>query len=101
MLVQDAPVTFVNVQGGPEGGPYRCPCCFYVTLGQRNYHEICPVCCWNDDGQDDHDADQVRGGPNRGLSLTEARDNFRRLGASDERRVAHVRDALPAEHPPE
>jgi hypothetical protein len=75
VLVQDAPVTFVNVQGGPEGGPYRCPCCFYVTLGQRNYHEICPV--------------------------TEARDNFRRLGASDERRVAHVRDALPAEHPPE
>ena len=96
----DEPVTFVNVHGGPEGGPYRCPCCSYVTLSQRGYHEICPVCFWNDDGQDDDDADEVRGGPNRGLSLTEARRNFRRLGASDERRVALVRDPLPAELPP-
>lgn len=58
------------------------------------------MCFWNDDGQDDHDADEVRGGPNRGLSLTEARDNFRSFGASDERRVALVRDPLPEESPP-
>ncbi|WP_326608352.1 hypothetical protein OG930_04775 [Streptomyces sp. NBC_01799] len=25
---------------------------------------MCPVCFWEDDGQGDHDADRVRGGPN-------------------------------------
>jgi hypothetical protein len=59
---QDASVTFVNVQGGPEGGPYACPCCVYITLAQRAYYEICPVCGWEDEGQDDHDADEYRGG---------------------------------------
>ncbi|WP_268249705.1 CPCC family cysteine-rich protein [Streptomyces anandii] len=38
--------------------------------------QICPVCFWEDDGQDDHDADRVRGGPNGRLSLPEARRNF-------------------------
>ena len=37
---------------------------------------ICPVCHWEDDGQDDHDADTVRGGPNYSLSLSDARNNF-------------------------
>ena len=37
---------------------------------------MCDVCCWEDDGQDDHDADVVRGGPNGNLSLTQARQNF-------------------------
>lgn len=94
-------MTFVNVQGGPDGGPYRCPCCLFITLSERGMHETCPVCFWEDEGQDDHDADEVRGGPNRGLSLTEARNNFRRLGASDERRAAFVRGPLPAELPPD
>jgi len=31
---------------------------------------------WEDDGQDDHDADEVRGGPNGSLSLTQARANY-------------------------
>jgi hypothetical protein len=26
--------------------------------------EICPVCFWEDDGQDEHDGDEVGGGPN-------------------------------------
>ncbi len=93
-------MTFVNVRGGPEDGPYPCPCCRYVTLGERSAYEICPVCFWEDDGQDDHDADEVRGGPNRGLSLTGARHNFARLGASDARRAEFVRAPLPEEHPP-
>jgi hypothetical protein len=37
-----------------------------------------------------HDADRVRGGRNGGLSVTEARANFERFGASDDR-VAPVR----------
>ena len=38
--------------------------------------ELYPVCFWEDDGQDDHHADEVRGGPNYTLSLTEARANY-------------------------
>lgn len=93
-------MTSVNVQSGPEEGPYACPCCAYITLGQRGCYEICPVCFWEDDGQDDHDADEVRGGPNRGLSLTEARRNFKRIGVADEQDRRHVRDPLPDEYPP-
>ncbi len=70
---------------------YRCPCCGYLTLCGRGAFEICPVCFWQDDGQDDHDADQVRGGPNAALSLTQARMNFREFGASDRRSLAQVR----------
>ena len=56
-----------------ENLPLRCPCCFNLTLDVRAGFEICPMCGWEDDGQDDHDADVVRGGPNGRLSLTEAR----------------------------
>ena len=37
-------------------GPSPCPCCGYLTLDERGGYEICPVCYWEDDGQDDHDA---------------------------------------------
>src|SRR5688572_16464825 len=57
----------------PRDLPLRCPCCGCKTLSQRIAFEICPVCYWEDDGQDDGDADENRGGPNGRLSLTEAR----------------------------
>lgn len=62
---------------------YRCPCCKFKTLHERAGYEICPVCWWEDDGQDDQDADQVRGGPNGTLSLTQARSNYLSCGAYD------------------
>ena len=71
----------------PANLPLRCPCCSCKTLHQRGGFEICPVCFWEDDGQDDYDADIVRGGPNGGLSLTEARANYRRFSACDERSI--------------
>lgn len=71
-----------SVVASQEGGPYRCPCCRRLTLEERGGFDICPVCFWEDDGQDDRDADIVRGGPNGGLSLTEARENYLRVGAS-------------------
>jgi hypothetical protein len=91
--------TFVNVVRRADAGPYECPCCGYRTLDERGGYAICPVCFWEDDGQDDHDADEVRGGPNRGLSLTQARDNFANFGASDERRHQLVRPPTDGEHP--
>lgn len=62
-----------------------CPCCGYATLEVRGDYEICPICFWEDDGQDDADAEEEKGGPNR-HSLTDARRSFLRTGA------AHVED---------
>ncbi|MFF7599301.1 CPCC family cysteine-rich protein [Streptomyces mirabilis] len=56
------------VRGSAECGPYRCPCCGFITLAERGVFEICTVCRWEDDGQDEHDASEVHGHPNRGLS---------------------------------
>ena len=69
---------------GPPERPARlpCPCCRCLTLRARGAFEICLVCAWEDDGQDDADADVVRGGPNGDISLTEARRNFRAFGVT-------------------
>ena len=87
--------------GQPAELPLRCPCCFCKTLGERGGFEICPVCFWEDDGQDDYDADVVRGGPNGALSLAQARANYSQLGACDARSLAHVRAPRPEELPDE
>lgn len=91
--------TFFNVRRLAGDGPYACPCCGYLTLEERGGHQICQVCFWEDDGQDVHDADDVRGGPNGGLSLTEARRNFERFGAASEKVLEHVRPPFDEEHP--
>jgi hypothetical protein len=70
--------------------PSPCPCCGNRTLGKRASYEICPVCFWEDDGQSDA-AEVVRGGPNQDLSLSAARENFRRIGAADPRDLGRVR----------
>lgn len=75
----------------------RCPCCGNRTLHERGGFEICPVCFWEDDGQDDEDADVVRGGPNGKLSLTQARKYYKEYGAADPRDLAYVRAAKPEE----
>src|SRR5207253_839828 len=69
-----------------------CPCCRHLTLWKAGHnYEICPVCFWEDDGQDDSDADVVRGGPNGRLSLTEARRSYREIGATDRYALKFVR----------
>lgn len=80
-----------------EEAAYRCPCCGCKTLPERGGYDICPVCFWEDDGQDDPEADMARGGPNYGLSLTQARANYRSFGACAMRARQHVRKPLPEE----
>jgi hypothetical protein len=70
-----------------------------LTLRDRGGYDICPVCFWEDDGQDDPHADEVWGGPNGNLSLTAARRNYREIGASDERMLGNVRPPRPDEIP--
>lgn len=60
----------------PRGVRFSCPCCGYPTLAGRGTDEICEICWWEDDGQDDDQADEVAGGPNAGYSLNDARENF-------------------------
>ncbi|WP_183773111.1 CPCC family cysteine-rich protein [Phenylobacterium haematophilum] len=63
---------------------WPCACCGYVTLKfppWEDGYEGCPVCCWTDDQVQTRDPD-FRGGAND-VSLTEARENYRRIGVSD------------------
>ncbi|KAB7772624.1 CPCC family cysteine-rich protein [Xanthomonas sacchari] len=75
--------------------PLRCPCCGYKTLVEGVAFEICTVCFREDDGQDDDDADadEVLGGPNGNLSVTQARANYQQI-------VAFRRQGLSYVHPP-
>jgi len=74
-----------------------CPCCGRKTIGERGCYEICLVCWWEDDGQDNDQADEVLGGPNGRLSLTEARRNFLVQGIFDPTRT----DLLEQRDPPD
>ena len=72
-----------------EGKPVQlisCPCCGYRTLDEPASYDICNVCWWEDDGQDNENADIGMGGPNYGISLTKARYNFISFGIYDPKR---------------
>ena len=64
-----------------------CPCCGFRTLHARGSYEMCSICAWEDDGQNDPAADDVFNGPNGTYSLTEARANFLAHGDMYSRRV--------------
>lgn len=65
-----------------------CPCCDYVSLAERGNYLICPVCFWEDDGQDVDQLDEPSG-PNH-ITLREGRANYKRFGACDEKMVPNV-----------
>ncbi|HUD13148.1 MAG TPA: CPCC family cysteine-rich protein [Terracidiphilus sp.] len=70
---------------------FRCPCCGYRTLETAGALALCPVCWWEDDGQEDEDAAEVRLTVNGQLSLNEAREHFALCGAAHPRFLPHVR----------
>lgn len=72
-----------------EGEPVKwlgCPCCGSRTITERGQYEICKVCWWEDDGQDNESADEIYGGPNYEISLTQGRYNFLKFGLYDPER---------------
>lgn len=76
-------------------GEWPCPCCGYRTLYGPGDYDLCPVCFWEDAG------DQLRwptlaDGPN-GISLIEAQRNFLEFGACDSGAVAKTRGPQPGE----
>jgi len=72
-------------------GPLQCPCCDFFSLEKRASYDICPVCYWEDDGQD-LDALDVVSGPNH-ITLRAGRESFSRCGASDPAAVSLVLSA--------
>jgi len=52
---------------------------------------LCPICWWEDDGQEDADASEVRLTVNGQLSLAEARSYYDRVGAAHPRFLPYVR----------
>lgn len=87
---------------------YRCLCCGYLTLETRAEFDICPVCFWEDDVyititdneiitlyQDkDLNSDEllnIFSYANNGLTLKEARQNFKDFGACELSMKSHVR----------
>jgi Cysteine-rich CPCC len=69
----------------------RCLCCGYRTLSVPEALELCQVCWWQDDGQDDRDADVVRRTVNGNLSLSQGRRNYKHYQVADPRFATQVR----------
>lgn len=100
----DASVPGSEPEPGPEEptGIYPCPCCGYLTFPAPKEEAIaciCPVCFWENDvfdpGEDDPSDE------NRGLTLRQGRENYRRWGAVRPDLVVHARPPRPEERPKE
>ena len=69
---------------------YPCPCCGYLVFSQPpGYHQVCPICSWEDD------LCQLRfplmpGSANR-VSLLSAQKNYSDYGASERHKLDNVR----------
>ena len=77
---------------------FPCPCCGFLTLEEEppGTNEICPVCFWEDDLVQFENP--THWGANS-VSLLEARQNFLRFGASEEKFQSKVRCPFSEEIP--
>ena len=76
---------------------YLCNCCFMPTVRNRGDFEVCPICFWEDDGQDIHASHIIVGGPNGQRSLDEARRDFQEHGVTffcENEKLRHHRKEL-------
>ncbi|GFP78432.1 CPCC family cysteine-rich protein [Clostridium fungisolvens] len=75
----------VVVEGQPESLSV-CPCCQYKTLKERGQYTICPVCFWEDDGNDE----ASRYSSSNHMTLEQGRTNFHNYGAAMEVGLAGI-----------
>jgi len=68
-------------------GKHSCACCGYFTIS--NIKETCPVCFWEEDFYQEKNIDDS-GGPNL-VSLRDAKRNFEKFGAIEEKFIRQVR----------
>ncbi len=55
---------------------YTCACCGYPTIEEPQTLEVCYLCLWKDNGQDDPHANEYWRGAYYGLTLSAAREHF-------------------------
>lgn len=70
-----------------------CPCCENFTIDYYDtvpIIEICPVCFWQYDSTAQKYPDRIIG-PNHGVSLNQAKKNYKNFGVFDEKYTKHVR----------
>lgn len=81
-------------------GQFPCPCCGCLTLPvpkEEAMAYICPVCFWENDvfdPEEDAPSDE-----NRGMTLRQGRENYRRWGAVRQDLVPFARPPRPEELP--
>lgn len=77
----------------------KCPCCGNYTFENKEdtFHNICEVCFWHYDEISNEMAD-IPIGPNH-VSLNEARRNYNKFGAKEERVIPYVRKPYDYELP--
>lgn len=83
-----------------SGCNFPCPCCGFLTYpvaADSALAYICPVCYWENDLFEPND--KAPSDENHGLTLCQARRNFLRFGACDERFVSSVRQPFSEEAP--
>ena len=77
---------------------YQCYCCGNYSLEENPEDptfEICPICRWENDPIQNSDIDYY-GGANR-ISLRDARENYKKMGAKREDCVGRARKPLDSE----
>lgn len=76
---------------------FNCPCCNYKTLNEKptGTFQVCPVCYWEDDNIQFNNPD-FKGGAND-INLNIAKENFRKIGAIEEKYLNFVRPPLDSE----
>ena len=81
-------------------GRYPCPCCGCLTFPapkEEAIAYICPVCLWENDvfdpGEDDPSDE------NRGMTLRQGQENYRKWGAVREDLVQYARPPRSGERP--
>lgn len=80
------------------GGKYPCPCCNHITFPvppEKAIAYICPVCFWENDVFIS-DADEASD-ENHGMTLNEARSNYKKIGACSSDLLRYVRKPKPEE----
>ena len=93
---------------GSEPGPgleeptgiYPCPCCGYLTFPapkEEAIAYICPVCFWENDVFDP--GEDAPSDENRGMTLRQGRENYRRWGAVRQDLAPFARPPRPEELP--
>ena len=82
-------------------GRYLCPCCGYLTFPvpkEEALAYICPVCYWENDIFDP--GEDAPSEENRGMTLRQGREIYRKWGAVREDLVRHARPPRRWELPP-